>query len=65
MEAIPSEPMAPPMPKAAITMAWSPGPPPSRSLIRNGISTSNGPIIARIISEANSSVASSQGVRTM
>ena len=53
------------MPKAAITMAWSPGPPPSRSLIRNGISTSNGPIIARIISAANSSVASSHGVRTM
>ncbi len=53
------------MPKAAITMAWSPGPPPSRSLIRNGISTSNGPIITRIISAANTSVASSHGVRTM
>ena len=53
------------MPNAAITMAWSSGPPPSRSLIRNGISTSNGPIIASSISAANSSVASSHGVRTM
>ena len=34
------EPTAPPIPNAAITSAWSPGPPPSRSLIRNGMSTS-------------------------
>ena len=53
------------MPKAASTIAWSPASPPSWSLITNGISTSKGPIVTSTISEANSSVASSQGVANM
>ena len=62
---MPSDPSAPPMPNAAMTIACSPGPPPARSLMTNGISTSIGPMISRISTEANSSVASSHGVRTM
>ena len=62
---MPSEPSAPPTPKAAITKAWAPGPPPARSLMTNGISTSMGPMMSRISTEAYSSVASSHGVRAM
>ena len=60
-----NEPTALPIPKPASTRAWSPGPPPRLSLIRNGISTSSGPITASTITDANSSVASSHGVRSM
>ena len=58
------EPTAPPTPKAARTKACCVGPPPA-SLMANGTSTSSGPTTASTISDANSSVASSQGVATM
>ena len=52
------------MPKPAMTHACSVGPPPAPSLTMKGMSTSIGPMISRIITDANSSVASSHGVRT-
>ncbi len=64
-DAMPSDPNAPPTPNAAITIACSLGPPPARSLMANGTSTSIGPMISRISTDANSRVASSHGVRTM
>ena len=47
------------------TQACSRGPPPSRSLMRNGSSTSSGPMTTSTMRLAKSSVASSHGVRTM